>query len=81
MSKNIIPTKTETFLTAPLTLQCEIIETFENKTETIAKIKFNTGFLELMIDTKNQYHLGDEVNVSGKLTIENIEQKDSKDIY
>ena len=70
----------KTNLKTALMLHCEIIETLENKNETIAKIKFNPGILELILDTTNQYHLGDEVNVSGNLTIENIEPKDSKKV-
>jgi len=74
MAKETLNNRIRTHLNTSLTLQCEIIETFENKSETTAKIKFNPGILELKIDTKKQYCLGDEISVSGKLTIENIEQ-------
>lgn len=78
MSKKTIPDKAAKLTITPLTLKCEIIETFENQTEKIAKIKFDTGILELIIDPKKPYNLGDEVNLRGKLTIENIEQNNTK---
>lgn len=61
-----------------LYLKCEIIETFESDGKTLAKIKFDPGLMEVIIDPMKQYHLGDALIVNGKLTIEKIEQKNSE---
>lgn len=63
-----------------LTLHCEIIETFENEGKTIAKIKFEPGLLELTIDPTKEYHLGDIVDVNGRLQVEKIDQRNSEAI-
>ncbi len=72
--------KTSPLTSANLTLHCEIIETFESEGMTIAKIKFEPGLLELTIDPTKEYHLGDVVDVNGKLQVEKIDQRNSEAI-
>ncbi len=74
MSKMKTTSQISTTTLPKINLNCEIIEIFENEKNSIATLKFNAGIMELVIDPMKQYHLGDEISISGKLKIENVEQ-------
>ncbi len=57
-----------------LSLNCEIIEIFNDDKHTHAKLKFNPGMMNIVIDPDELYHLGDKINITGKMTIDNFEQ-------
>ncbi len=74
MSKTTHNSNLELSSNPKITLNCEIIEIFENEGKSIAKIKFNPGIMKLVIDPAKQYHLGDEVCLTGRIKIESILQ-------
>lgn len=63
-----------------LTLNCEIIEIFNDEKHTQAKLKFNPGMMNIVIDPDEHHHLGDKINIAGKLIVEKFEQDISEAI-
>ena len=57
-----------------LSLICEVIEVFEKDDRSVAKIRFNPGYLELEFDPDKDYHLGDELVIEGNFNIKHILQ-------
>jgi hypothetical protein len=51
-----------------------VVGVYEKDDKKIAKIKYDAGFIEIIINSPDDLHLGDGIKINGKLKIEDISQ-------
>ena len=55
-------------------LNGNIVGIYEKDGNKIAKVKFDSGFIELVIKSPEDLHLGDGIKIKGSFKIEEISQ-------
>jgi len=64
-----------------LSISGEIVELFEEEGKNIAKIQLKPHFIEIHINHRKDYHLGDQVQLDIEITINEINQNFNNNTY